>query len=87
MILLLKLAWRSLWRNRRRTLISAASIGLALTISVFFIALADGMYSMMIDQAVRMQAGHLTLEHAEYRDAPSVDLVVDGVRALRERLA
>jgi len=86
-ILLLKLAWRSLWRNRRRTLISAASIGLALTISVFFIALADGMYSMMIDQAVRMQAGHLTLEHAEYRDAPSVDLVVDGVRALRERLA
>jgi predicted ribosomally synthesized peptide with SipW-like signal peptide len=87
MKLLLTLAWRSLWRNRRRTIISAASIGLALTISVFFIALANGMYAKMIDQAVRLQAGHLTLEHIEYRDTPSADLVVDGVRAFRERLA
>ena len=85
--MLLKIAWRSLGRNRRRTIISATSIGLALSIAVFFVALADGMYAKMIDTAVRMQAGHLTLEHRGYRDTPSVDLVLRGVGAIRERLA
>jgi ABC-type lipoprotein release transport system permease subunit len=84
--MLLKLAWRSLGRNRRRTVLSAASIGLALSLAVFFIALADGMYAEMIDTAVRMSAGHLTLEHPEYRDAPSVDLALDGVAGLRASL-
>lgn len=85
--MVLRLAWRSVWRHRRRTLITVASIGLGLTVVVFSLTLAEGMYRQLIDDAVRMQAGHVTLEPAEYRDAPSVDLRVAGVTALRERIA
>ncbi len=72
--MILKLAWRSLWRNRRRTVITVCSIGFGLAFAIFFVALGEGMYNQMIEQVVRMQAGHITIEHPEYASAPAVDL-------------
>jgi ABC-type lipoprotein release transport system permease subunit len=79
------LAWRSLWRHRRRTLITVTTIGLGLASVVFFVALAEGVYHQLIEDAVRIQAGHVTLEHRDYRAAPAIDLRVHGVAALRAR--
>ncbi len=86
-MLTFKLAWRSLWRNKRRTLITTSSIGLGLFLAVVFIAIAEGFYAKMIDDAVRIQGGHITLEHPEYRNAPAVDLAVSEDRAFRQRIA
>jgi putative ABC transport system permease protein len=83
---LLSLAWRSIWRNRRRTIITVSSIALSLALAVFFIAFAEGVYAKMVDDAARMQAGHLTVEQAEYRDAPAIDLVVEDDQNLRRRI-
>jgi ABC-type lipoprotein release transport system permease subunit len=83
---LIKLAWRSIWRNRRRTIITICSISLGLLIAVFFIAFAEGVYEKMTDDAVRMLGGHVTLEHPEYRDAPAVDMVVSGLDKVREAI-
>ncbi|MBW2052970.1 MAG: hypothetical protein JRF41_09355, partial [Deltaproteobacteria bacterium] len=84
--MIVRLAWRSIWRNRRRTLITVSSIGLGLTCAIFFIAMADGVYVQLINDAVRMQAGHVTLEHPEYRDAPAIDLYLPDTRALRTQI-
>ncbi|HUU01205.1 MAG TPA: FtsX-like permease family protein [Myxococcota bacterium] len=83
---LVALAWRSIWRNRRRTIITVVSISLALALSVFFIAFANGMYAKMVDNAVRMQAGHMTIENVEYPDAPAIDLTVTDSGELRKRV-
>ncbi len=77
------LAWRSIWRHRRRTIITIASIAFGVTIVVFAVTMNEGVYSQLIDDAVRMQSGHVTIEHADYRDAPAIDLAVDGVHELR----
>lgn len=82
----MRLAWRSIWRNRRRTLITVSSIGLGLAFAIFFIGLAEGMYDQSVDQIVRTQAGHITMEHPEYRQAPSVDLWIDKVKDLKARI-
>lgn len=84
--MLTRLAWRSIWRNRRRTLITVCSIGFGLAIAIFFISLGEGMYEQMIDQVVRMQAGHITLEHPGYREAPAVDLWLDDLAGLRAEI-
>ena len=81
-----RLAWRSIWRNRRRTLITVSSIGLGLAIALFFISFADGVYEQLIDDIVRMQAGHITVEHPDYREAPSVDLWIENTDSLRRQL-
>jgi ABC-type lipoprotein release transport system permease subunit len=81
-----RLAWRSIWRNRRRTLITVLSIGFGLACTVFFIAIGEGVYAQLIDQVVRLQAGHITLEHPSYRDAPAVDLWIKASESLRSRI-
>lgn len=81
-----RLAWRSLWRHRRRTLITVVSIGLGLACVVFLQSLANGMYRQLVGDAVRMQAGHLTLEDADYRDAPAVALRLRDADARRRRI-
>lgn len=63
-----------------------ASIALGLTIAIFFIAMAEGVYSQVVEEAVRMQAGHITLENPGYQAAPAVDLWIDDVEALRNRI-
>lgn len=85
--MVLALAWRSLWRHRRRTLITVTTIGLGLASVVFFVCLAEGVYHQLIEDAVRIEAGHLTLEHPDYRAAPAVDLRVRDTAALRARAA
>jgi putative ABC transport system permease protein len=84
--MIVRLAWRSIWRNRRRTLITMTSIGLGLTIAIFFIAMAEGIYSQVVEEAVRMQAGHITLENPGYQAAPSVDLWIGDVETSRNRI-
>ena len=81
-----RLAWRSIWRNRRRTLITVFSIGFGLTCAIFFIAIGEGVYAQLIDQVVRMQAGHITLENPNYRGAPAVDLYIKAPDRLRSQI-
>lgn len=81
-MVIFRLAWRSLWRNRRRTIITVSSIALGITLALFLISMAEGMYKKLIDDAVRMNAGYVTVENREYARAPSVDLVVPSVSAI-----
>jgi len=84
--MLSRLAWRSVGRNKRRTIITVLSIALGLTFALFFITLAEGAYYQMIRDSVRMQAGHITLEQKDYRDAPAVDLYIKNPGELRNRI-
>jgi len=81
--MLIRLAWRNIWRNRRRTFITIASISLGLAFAIFFIAFGDGVYAQLIDDGARMQAGHITLERLEYRDAPAIDLFLENMEKTR----
>jgi ABC-type lipoprotein release transport system permease subunit len=66
--------------------ISAASIAFGVAFILFSNALGEGIWAGMIEDLVRMQSGHLTLEHPGYRRAPAVDLYVRGVDSLRSRI-
>ena len=84
--MLVTMAWRSIWRNRRRTLITMTSITFGVALTVFMVATAEGVYGRLIDDATRMQAGHITLQHPKYLAEPAVDLLVRDVPEWRTRL-
>ena len=81
-----RLAWRSIWRHRRRTIITLSSVAFGVTLVVFAVSLNEGAYAGLVDDAVRMQSGHLTFEHPDYREAPAIDLLVDDTKRLRARI-
>jgi ABC-type lipoprotein release transport system permease subunit len=70
------LAWRNLWRNRRRTLLTLTSIAFGVFLAVLFTALQDRNWADMIDLAARLGGGHVTVQHAEYLDKPTLDRTV-----------
>ncbi len=78
-MLIAKLAWRNLWRNPRRTLITLSSIALGLTTLIWQQTLDKGTHNMMIDKATRLMAGHVTVERKGYNETPGTDLFVPSV--------
>jgi len=95
---LLILAWKNLWRSRRRTLITLAAVSFSLMLVQGFHNLSFGVYSAMIDSGVRAGTGHLVVyqrQYAEHRDEkysfapqdlPSQIAQLPGVEAVLPRV-
>lgn len=61
------MAWRNLWRNRRRTGLTLLSIAFGGFLAVIMTAMQDRSFSDFIDTAARMGGGHVTVMHREYQ--------------------
>jgi ABC-type lipoprotein release transport system permease subunit len=81
------MAWRNLWRNRRRTIITLSSLAFGVMTAVVFTGLTDQSLGDAIDLAARMSNGHVTIQEREYRNSPSLERSVDGSAPVRARLA
>lgn len=81
------MAWRNLWRNRRRTLITLSSLAFGVMTAVVFTGITDRSLGDAIDLAARMSSGHVTIQARGYRDSPSLERTIDGGAGLRARLA
>jgi putative ABC transport system permease protein len=77
------LAWRNLWRNPRRTWLTAGGIGFAVWMLVVAASLQTGSFGAMVDNAARLGPGHLQLQHPSFSDDPRLEhLLADGPRLL-----
>jgi ABC-type lipoprotein release transport system permease subunit len=69
---LAKLAWRNLWRQKRRTLLTLFSIVFGFFLSFLMNAMQDQNFADMVDLAARLGGGHVVVQHNQYIDAPSL---------------
>ena len=70
--MLLKIAFRNIFRQRRRTLLTALSMFGGFVLCSFSIAWMDGSYANVIDLFTRNQLGHIQIHQAEYLDRPTL---------------
>lgn len=68
-----KLAWRNIWRNKRRTYITMASIFFAVLFSSFMVALQKGGWDRMIDNVVGYYFGYAQVHQQGYWNEQSID--------------
>lgn len=68
MILYLRLAWRNIWRHRRRTVIIVAAMGLALAMMMMYDGLMDGFNNAIYGNAIRVMGGNIQIHAAGYRE-------------------
>ncbi|MCB1684766.1 MAG: ABC transporter permease, partial [Pseudomonadales bacterium] len=61
-----RIGWRNLWRNRRRTWLTAGSIAFAVLLVVFTMAFQLGQYGVMIDNATTLISGHIQVQSREF---------------------
>lgn len=69
---LIKMAWRNLWRNPRRTLITVFSMAFGLTMMIVSYSLMEGMFDQMVRYATVLGSGHIQVHHPEYREDRSL---------------
>lgn len=81
------LAWRNLWRHKRRTLITASSIAFGVLLAVTFTGAGDYFYTRMVDAGASMGMGHITIAAPDYNRAPSSQKRIQGTDTLQAMIA
>ena len=76
------IAWRNLWRNRRRTLLTIGGMGFAILIVQLAMSFEAGSHGPMIDLASKYAGGHIQVQHPEYLDDPRIEHSVHDANAL-----
>lgn len=88
---LLKISWRNLWRNNRRTILTMTSVYLAVVFALFMRSMQFGSYNNMIENSVKLSTGHIQIHKQGYWDDKSINNtfindnnILDKVRSLDE---
>lgn len=71
--MILKLAWRNLWRSKRRTLITSSAVFLAAFLSIAMNSLQQGMHEQMIQNVVGYYSGYVQIHQDGYWAEQTID--------------
>jgi len=82
----LRLAWRNLWRQPRRTWLTAGAMIFSNVLIVFMISVQFGMYRTMIDNTLRAFSGHIQVQATGFNDDQKMRQIVPDVTHLAAQL-
>jgi len=77
-----KMAWRNIWRNPRRTILTVCAITFATVLLVFMLSFQFGSYETMINTSVKISTGHLQVQAEKYQEKKSIRFVIPDPRAI-----
>ena len=78
----IKMAWRNIWRNPRRSILTILAIAFASLLLVFMLSWQFGSYDTMINSSVKIHTGHLQVQAKGYQDKRAMRLVVSDPAAV-----
>ncbi|HEX6846436.1 MAG TPA: ABC transporter permease, partial [Chitinophagaceae bacterium] len=70
---LIKMAWKNLWRNKSRTLITIAAIFFAVILSVTASSLKSGIFDNLVKNVVSFYSGYIQVHKKGYQDEQLLD--------------
>lgn len=82
-----KLAWRNVWRNRRRTILTFLTIFVGCGMVIWMNAWAKGSHDQMINDLVSMNAGHIQIHEKGYWDNQTIDYAFQPSDGLMKAIA
>src|SRR5688500_9161400 len=85
--MLIQLAWRNVWRNKRRTIITVSSIFFAVLLALFMRSMQLGSYENMIRNSVELYSGYIQIHRAGYWDDKSINNMMEVTDSLMTRVS
>ncbi|GMV54018.1 MAG: ABC transporter permease [Chlorobi bacterium] len=64
--MILKIAWKNLWRNKLRSSVLICSIALGISAGLFLMAMTRGLNTQRIQNAIGSGLGHIQIHHPDY---------------------
>lgn len=80
------MAWRNIWRNRRRTVVTIGAMTLALTVLILYTGLVDGYLRDLERSILTLELGDVQLHAPGYRNQPSIHELIEDPEAVLGRL-
>jgi ABC-type lipoprotein release transport system permease subunit len=84
--MLLKIAFRNVFRQKRRTILTALTMFGGFTLAAISIGWSDGSYNYIIDLFTRNRLGHIQIHAAGYLDRPTLYKTVDHCETVGEEI-
>ena len=80
------MAWRNIWRNPRRSILTICAIAFASLLLVFMLSWQFGSYDTMINASVKISTGHMQVQAKDYQDKRDMWMVVRNPTEIDEFL-
>ena len=84
--MILKIAFRNIFRQKRRTILTALAMIVGFTLLSLTIGLSDGAYGNIIAMFTRNRIGHIQVHREGYLDKPSLYKTIDNASAVGEAI-
>ncbi|MDE0645068.1 MAG: FtsX-like permease family protein [Gammaproteobacteria bacterium] len=83
---LARIAWRNLWRNKRRTLLTCGALAFAMLLIQVGMSFQAGSYRPMIELGTKFGSGHLQIVHPDVDESPLIEQTIAQPDQLRGEL-
>ncbi len=70
---LIVIAWRNLWRNKRRTLITVSSVFFGVILCSLMGSMQEGSYNNMIENVVNFYSGYIQIHQEDYWEDKNIN--------------
>ena len=84
--LMTTMAWRNIWRQRRRTWLTASAIAFGSVLVIFVLCINFGAYAIIIDFSLRIFPGHAQIQIKDYQDKHRMHMTIDHAGELADKL-
>ncbi len=86
MIEYIQLAWRNLWRNKKRTMITIASVFFAVFLALLMRSMQFGTYEQMEYDAIKNSTGYIQIHKKGYWDDKTINNTFENSKELDEKV-
>ena len=81
-----RMAWRNVWRNKRRSVVTVSAMSLALLVMILYTSLVDGYIRQMERNLLDLELGEVQIFAEDYRDNPSIYKRIKDTQELLKKL-
>ena len=82
-----KIAWRNLWRNKRRSMITISSVFFAILLAMLMRSMQNGTYDLMERDAIRNSTGFIQVHAKGYWEDKTIDNTFENTKSLSQKVS
>ena len=86
MMMLIKIAWRNIWRNPTRSLVVIFSLVIGIWATVFILAVSDSLHAESLKEGIEYKYGHLQIHSTAYKKRQELGNTIPGALEILEEI-
>lgn len=86
-MMLVRLAWRNIWRNKRRSVIILISVAVGVVATILMDTLSRGMVYQMLNNQIGSHVSHIQIHRLGFKDNPAIQSTIPDADSVEFVLA